>query len=137
MKKKTLLPALAMLIFSYAYAQPDVTYTSIEEALKTPDQVYKLDLYFQELTSLPDEVGQFVNLKVLELSGNSLTSLPETFGQLEKLEWLSLKGNDISKLPESFKNLTNLKELSLVYTNIKSSDQVNIKKMLPDCAILF
>ena len=135
--KKQVLPILALLICCIAYSQQGKTFTSIDEALKTPDEVFVLDLYFQDLTALPDEIGMLKNLTKLELSGNQLTQLPETFGQMEKLKWLSLKGNNIKKLPDSFENLTNLAELNLVYTDISPAEQLKIKKMLPDCAILF
>ena len=137
MYKRILLPVIAFMLICFAHAQVGKVYTSIDEALKTPNEVFVLDLYFQDLTSLPESIGMLKNLQKLELSGNQLTSLPETFGQMEKLQWLSLKGNSIKKLPESFENLKSLTELNIVYTDISSADQAKLKKLFPDCAILY
>ena len=53
-------------------AQKDKTYTSLEEALKNPDLVYKLNLRGKRLESLPKEIGKLTNLKYLYLDGNQL-----------------------------------------------------------------
>ena len=89
-------------------AQVDKTYTSLEEALKTPDKVFKLDLSSQGLSSLPESIGNLTNLTELDLSKNQLKSLPESIGNLTNLTLLLLGDNKLNSLPESIGNLTNL-----------------------------
>jgi len=59
-----------------------------------------------QLTSLPTEIGNLVNLKCLYLYNNKLTSLPTEIGNLEKLERLGLRNNHIPK-----EEIEKLKEL--------------------------
>ena len=53
-----------------------------------------------QLSSLPAEIGQLVNLQSLYLSKNQLSSLPAEFGQLTKLQTLDLRGNPVPIPPE-------------------------------------
>jgi Leucine-rich repeat (LRR) protein len=52
-------------------------------------------------------------LTKLLLSENQITSLPESIGNLTNLEELDLSGNELSVLPETIFNLNNLTKLSL------------------------
>ena len=75
-------------------AQEDKTYTSLEEAFKTPDQVYNLDLDYNQLTSIPESIGKLTNLTDFYLSNNQLSeSEKEKIKKIvEKL--LTNKNND-------------------------------------------
>jgi Leucine-rich repeat (LRR) protein len=73
--------------------------------------VIKLDVSYRELTSLPETIGELVNLKLLNVSGNELTSLPETIGELVNLIELNVRGNELTSLPETIGELTNLEYL--------------------------
>lgn len=88
-------------------------YTSLEEALKNPDDVVKLVLRKEKLKTFPVEIVQFKNLQYLDLSKNSLTELPDTIGQLQNLQVLMLSKNKIEYLPKTIGNLTNLKMLNV------------------------
>jgi len=66
-------------------AQIGKTYTSLEEALNNPGQVYNLDLSHKQLGSLPESIGKLTNLTWLDLNHNQLTSLPESIGKLIKV----------------------------------------------------
>lgn len=61
-----------------------------------------------ELTSIPEEIGRFVNLKTLKLNYNKITSLPETIGNLTKLTKLVITFNRLTSLPDTIGNLTEL-----------------------------
>ncbi|MBF0452606.1 MAG: leucine-rich repeat protein, partial [Candidatus Magnetomorum sp.] len=76
----------------------------------------ELELYGNNLTSLPESLGNLQNLSSLKLYNNQLRSLPESFGNLQNLSSLSLFNNQLSSLPESFGNLQNLSFLEL-YNN--------------------
>nr|MDO8083447.1 leucine-rich repeat domain-containing protein [Candidatus Sigynarchaeum springense] len=82
--------------------------------------VAKLGLHEQGLTSLPESIGNLVNLEKLYLSGNQLSSLPESIGQLKSLTWLSLSNNQLSSLPGTIGNLESLTVLDLSSNKISS-----------------
>lgn len=87
-------------------------YTSLEEALSAhPDSVFHLQLH--NLKELPPEIGQFTNLKTLNLNNNYLKTLPPEIGELQNLEELSLMNNQLTSLPPEISNLKNLKDLNV------------------------
>uniref|UniRef100_A0A3P8W5Z1 Leucine rich repeat containing 59 n=1 Tax=Cynoglossus semilaevis TaxID=244447 RepID=A0A3P8W5Z1_CYNSE len=55
----------------------------------------RVDLSKNQLTSLPDDLGNLSNLQHLDLYNNKLTSLPVSFSQLRSLKWLDLKDNPL------------------------------------------
>ena len=72
-----------------------------------------LDLWYNQLESLPDVIGQLTALKELYLEGNKLTTLPTEIGQLTSLEWLHLDGNQLTSVPAEIGQLTSLRKLYL------------------------
>lgn len=68
---------------------------------------------WKDLISLPESIGNLVNLQELDLGWNQLIYLPESFGNLVNVRKLHLWGNKLTSLPESFGNLVNLQELDL------------------------
>ncbi|BAY88950.1 Miro domain-containing protein [Microchaete diplosiphon NIES-3275] len=66
-----------------------------------------------QLSSLPPEIGQLVNLRSLYLSSNQLSSLPLEIGQLVNLQSLYLRSNQFSSLPPEIGQLVNLQTLEL------------------------
>ena len=72
-----------------------------------------LSLNHNQLTELPDSIGNLTSLKTLWLHNNQLTELPEWIGNLTTLEKLWLNYNQLTALPDSIGNLTNLKILDL------------------------
>lgn len=125
---------LVAMLFSFAlsgYAQPspddqaphkplgpaqlsqEKWYESMEEALAEPEKVYKLSLVGNKMKKLPPEIGQLVNLQVLNLSENKLKTLPEEIKSLRYLEVLSLYRNKLKYLPIEFRELSSLSALYL------------------------
>lgn len=107
---------------SYPEGKQDelIVYKSLEDALKTPEKVYKLDLYYQKMTELPASIGKLKNLTWLRLGGNKLTSLPDEIGKLTQLRVLNLERNNLSSLPESIGKLGKLKTLILEDNQLSS-----------------
>jgi Leucine-rich repeat (LRR) protein len=88
-------------------------YTSLDEALKNPEKVYRLDLSNQKLQFSDSIWSQFTNLQYLSFKNDHLKEIPEGVGFLKSLKVLDLSGNDFEVLPSTFGNLTNLEELFL------------------------
>ena len=88
-------------------------FTSLSEALKTPDKVYRLDLTRQKLKVFPMDIFKLYNLQELIIAKNKLNEIPAEIGTLSNLEKLNAEKNNLTVLPSAIGNLTNLKELIL------------------------
>ena len=59
--------------------------TTLEEALKHPEQVVKLVLRKKKLKTFPAEILQFTNLQYLDLSKNNIRELPADISKLNAI----------------------------------------------------
>jgi Leucine-rich repeat (LRR) protein len=74
-----------------------------------------IDLRYNYLTSIPDDINALKNVETILLAGNQLTTLPDTIGALSddaiggtpKLEFLDISNNPLTKLPSSLIKLNN------------------------------
>jgi len=80
------------------------------------------------LTYLPEEIGMFANLDVLQLENNRLSTLPESIGNLSELVLLHLKDNQLIFLPDSVEKLNKLITLVLMSNKLRTLPK-NIGKM--------
>ena len=102
-----------------------------------------LDLSHCGLNSLPDELWELEDLRVLVLGNvyttragdrNTFATVPLGIGQLTNLQSLDLHNTPIRELPDSIGQLTNLQSLDLSYTQIRAlPDSIgqlkNLKKL--------
>jgi Leucine-rich repeat (LRR) protein len=116
-------------------------FESIEEALKQPDKVIKLELRKKKLKTFPVEIFQFTNLQYLDISKNAIKEIPDSIevltqlqyfdasknkievfnskiGNLENLFHLNLNNNEFAVIPNSIGNLKNLRSLDLWSNNL-------------------
>ncbi|GKT27418.1 hypothetical protein ADUPG1_000034 [Aduncisulcus paluster] len=89
-------------------------------------QVAKINLSRNKLTdsgirSFSVCMGDFVRLKVLDMSANCLESLPDSIGTCAGLEELYLMKNRISRIPESITSLRRLKILDISQNGMPDS----------------
>ena len=105
------------------------TYTSIQEALKEPQNVYRLKLTkLDNRDSLPEELFSLTELRELTVKGCKLCVLNQNINKLAKLESLNLDKNKLVRLPETIGNLQKLKFLC-VSRNLMETFPESISKM--------
>jgi Leucine-rich repeat (LRR) protein len=119
--------AILFMLFPFMGTSQDstATFTSIEEALKNPNSVIRLDLSDQQIDFSLKSLREFKNMEFLSLKNDHLEQLPMEILELEKLKVLDLSGNDFSELPEDFKRLKNLEELYL-----NDEKKLNVKQTI-------
>lgn len=83
-----------------------------EQLLDFPNMKY-LFLGSNQITKISRNIGKLKNLHILSLGGNKLTEVPVTLGQLKTLQALVLCDNYIESLPANVANLKQLKSLLL------------------------
>lgn len=106
------------------------TYTSLQEALKEPQNVYRLKLTkLDNRDSLPEELFSLTELRELTVKGCKLCVLNQNINKLAKLESLNLDKNKLLRLPESIGNLQKLKFLC-VSRNLIETFPNSISKMV-------
>ena len=66
-----------------------------------------------QLTGLPDSVGQLSRLRELHLRNNKLTTVPGSIGALLQLRQIDLLGNPLTYLPSTIATLPRLEKLDL------------------------
>lgn len=95
----------------------DVRYNGWTEVDSTifslADRVLSLDLSFNRLLSLPDDIGCMVHLTHLNCSCNALESIPSSIGNLILLKELKMNGNKLSCIPDDIGKCQAIKTLYL------------------------
>lgn len=87
------------------------TFTSLKEARRTPERVFKLDLSNQGLTNLAG-ISRLTRLQSLDLSHNELHDVT-ALTALKRLQRLDLSFNPVRKLPIDLGMLEALEELDV------------------------
>ena len=88
-------------------------YTHINSALQTPDIVYHIDLRNQKLTTFPDALYKFPNLRSIILSGNAIDKVDIKSNTFQNVVTLDLSDNRIHEFLIGQNSLTYLKKLNL------------------------
>lgn len=92
----------------------------------------ELNVSYNELSgSIPSQIGQLKNLRILNASHNNMTGVPAEIGQLRNLEVLNLSYNQLTGLPNELGNLKNLKTLDLRGNQYSTQDLDGIRANLP------
>lgn len=97
-----------------------IVFKSIDEAMKTPNEVTHLKLIRKKIKEFPKEILNFKNLEYLDLSKNKLDSLPTEFSSLSNLHTLIIKSNNFQEFPEAISSMKRLKKISFADNEITS-----------------
>ena len=73
----------------------------------------ELRIGYNEITSLPPEIGKCTTLEILQLNDNHLCSIPPEIGNLRALKELLLHANKLESLPPEIGDLSVLEKLNL------------------------
>lgn len=84
-----------------------------ENLIQVVNEIQSLSIENIEIEFLPDEIGLFKNLFLIEIHGAGLRTLNPNIKYIRNLISLSLKNNSIEKLPEEITQLSFLKTLNL------------------------
>jgi Leucine-rich repeat (LRR) protein len=87
-----------------------------------------------QLTDLPQEIGQLTQLEYLDISDNQLTKLPQEIGQLTQLTNLYLSNNQLTEFPQEIRQL---RYLALNGNPIPEDITNQLKIQLPNCNVWF
>ena len=122
----------------HSFAQtPQKEYTNLEDALKDPDKVFRLNLENQPNTAVLKQLSKFKNLEYLNLRHTEINELPKNINTLKNLKVLDLGDNNLSVLPKSFSDLKNLTELYLDHEkDLKLDEDFEILSRLQSLRIL-
>ena len=135
--------ALSLICFSHTPVEVEHcddadTYYSMEEALKEPEKVVKLDIAMLKLTSIDPSIAKLVNLECLDLSFNRFSTLPPEMAYLKKLRVLNLTGTRfLAKVPAVVAEIPNLEELDIRdHPEWKGTQFEDAKRLLPNVKVI-
>lgn len=81
--------------------------------LPDPLKITTLILAGNRIPVLPDSIGNFLNLKELDISGNGMAYISPRIGDLRRLKSFVAKNNNLEDLPKEFALLSALEYLNL------------------------
>uniref|UniRef100_A0A7N4NVV1 Leucine-rich repeat-containing protein 39 n=1 Tax=Sarcophilus harrisii TaxID=9305 RepID=A0A7N4NVV1_SARHA len=86
---------------------------TLPSSLLKLNQLQEWQLHRTGLVKIPEFIGRFQNLIVLDLSRNAISEIPRGIGLLTRLEELILSYNKIKTVPKELSNCASLEKLEL------------------------
>jgi len=105
--------------------------TSLPNTIGNLKMLKEMSLFANPIKTLPDSIGDLESLENLYLADNEIESIPESIGNLKNLRILNFGRNRITEIPSSIGNMTNIEQLYLDNNKIKViPDSIgNLKKL--------
>ncbi|MCJ8295730.1 MAG: leucine-rich repeat-containing serine/threonine-protein kinase [Colwellia sp.] len=100
-----------------------------------PVQLRWLILTDNQITTLPDSLGERPRLQKLALAGNQLTKLPQTLAQAHNLELIRISANNLSDCPEQLLNLPKLAWIAFAGNPFSQLSSAEKAKVIPVPAV--
>ncbi|XP_042487542.1 disease resistance protein RPP8-like [Macadamia integrifolia] len=117
---------------------PDDHWACVRNALYTLNFLRVLDLENLKIKSLPEEIGDLIQLRYLGLRGSALDEIPESIGNLQNLQTLDIRWpRRLRVLPNGVLNLLQLRHLKLALNEIKVPSGIGILTNLLSITGLF
>ncbi|BBB26136.1 leucine-rich repeat-containing protein kinase family protein [Amphritea japonica] len=88
-----------------------------------PTELRWLILTDNQISTLPDSLGERPRLQKLALAGNRLTQLPQTLAQSKNLELVRISANQLAECPDQLLNLPKLAWLAFSGNPFSLSDE--------------
>lgn len=92
--------------------------TRLPETLGERQSMQKLALAGNQLSELPANFGQLHNLELLRISANQLTQFPDQLLALPKLAWLAFSGNPFSRSDIKVQSIPRVSYSNLTLHNV-------------------
>ncbi len=103
-------------------------FTSLDEALESPNEVYILYLKKYADTINPEDLLSFKNIQALYiLSPIDLDTFPDVLSDLDNLQWISIKDNNISFISKEIWSFKHLESIDLAFNQITHFPIINRK----------
>lgn len=102
------------------YQSKDACHTQWEKAIAEPEEVRCFVAEPLSMHTVTQDIAKMENLEVLALGGNEVSELPEELGQCSQLEEILAAQTKIYRIPESVGKLKKLRILTLSYTPLES-----------------
>ena len=96
------------------------TFSSFEEAMKSKDDVYKLQSENEDLSKDIQKIKRLPHLQIAVLRNNRLSTLPTEMGALSELVYLQIAQNPLQHFPTSMVNWQLLEVLLLQQSALDS-----------------
>lgn len=94
--------------------------TVVPEGIGNLSSLIELSLSSNQITTVPDAIGRLTNLAILEMRTNQIAVVPDAIGRLSNLKELDFYANQITAFPNTIGNLSNLTRLSLSANRIST-----------------
>jgi|GEM_PF-2305236 len=105
--------------------------------IKNLKSLTTLTLTVGGIRTIPVEIGELNNLKLLDLTDNSRLNDIAAVTKIQSLEVLYLYRCYLTSLPDNIGDLKNLKKLGLTGNRLDVAEKTRIRKALPNCIIMY
>lgn len=108
-------------LFNRSAPLGSVTFSDLKTALKTPAEVYKLDLANSQIDDKSlKKIGKLDQLQSLQFGNNNMSVFPEEMCDLTSLVYLGCYGNNLKSLPKNMFKLESLTYFELFNIELDS-----------------
>lgn len=110
-------------------------YTEIPSGVFKLSELEELEMYSNEISSIPTEISHLTKLRILDLQYNKIQEIPNEVFQLKNLEEIVILNNDLKSLSPEICKCTSLKSIQVSGHSLDSipfciNDMPNLEKLV-------